>query len=33
MALELAVDFTRMAGGMRFGQANNEPIKPVPARS
>jgi arabinan endo-1,5-alpha-L-arabinosidase len=30
-ALELAVDLTRMAGGMRgFGQANNEPIKPVP---
>ncbi|HXR79333.1 MAG TPA: family 43 glycosylhydrolase, partial [Saprospiraceae bacterium] len=30
-ALELAVDFTRMAGGPRgFGQANNEPIKPVP---
>ena len=31
--LELAVDFTRMAGGPRgFGQANNEPIKPVPAQ-
>jgi len=29
-ALELAVDLTRMAGGMRFGQANNEPVKPVP---
>lgn len=29
-ALELAVDFTRMPGGMRFGQANDEPIKPVP---
>ena len=30
-ALELAVDLTRMAGGARgFGQANNEPIKPVP---
>jgi arabinan endo-1,5-alpha-L-arabinosidase len=30
-ALELAVDFTRMAGGQRgFGQANNEPVKPVP---
>jgi arabinan endo-1,5-alpha-L-arabinosidase len=29
--LELAVDFTRMAGGPRgFGQANNEPVKPVP---
>jgi len=32
-ALELAVDFTRMAGGPRgFGQPNNEPIKPVPAQ-
>jgi arabinan endo-1,5-alpha-L-arabinosidase len=31
-ALELAVDFTRMPGGMRFGQANNEPVKPVPAQ-
>src|SRR5436190_3988468 len=32
-ALELTVDFTRMAGGPRgFGQANNEPIKPVPAQ-
>jgi len=31
-ALELAVDLTRMAGGARGfgGQANNEPIKPVP---
>lgn len=29
-ALELAVDPVRMPGGMRFGQANNEPIKPVP---
>ena len=29
-ALELAVDFTRMAGGMRgFGQPNNDTIKPV----
>jgi len=29
-ALELVVDFTRMAGGMRgFGRNNNEPIKPV----
>jgi len=29
--LELAVDFTRMAGGMRgFGGNNNEVIKPVP---
>jgi len=31
-ALELAVDFTRMPGGMRFGRANDEPIKPVPAQ-
>jgi arabinan endo-1,5-alpha-L-arabinosidase len=31
-ALELAVDLTRMPGGMRFGQANNEPVKPVPAQ-
>ena len=32
-ALELAVDFTRMASGPRgFGQTNNEPIKPVPAQ-
>jgi arabinan endo-1,5-alpha-L-arabinosidase len=32
-ALELAVDFTRMPGGLRgFGQVNNEPIKPVPAQ-
>jgi arabinan endo-1,5-alpha-L-arabinosidase len=30
-ALELAVDFTRMAGGMRgFNRNNDEPIKPVP---
>lgn len=29
--LELAMDFTRMAGGMRgFNRNNNEPIKPVP---
>jgi arabinan endo-1,5-alpha-L-arabinosidase len=28
-ALELAVDFTRMPGGMRFGRANDEPVKPV----
>jgi arabinan endo-1,5-alpha-L-arabinosidase len=29
-ALELAVDFIRMPGGPRgFGQASNEPIKPV----
>jgi arabinan endo-1,5-alpha-L-arabinosidase len=32
-ALELAVDFTRMAGGMRgFNRNNDEPIKPVPAQ-
>jgi arabinan endo-1,5-alpha-L-arabinosidase len=32
-ALELAVDLTRMAGGPRgFGQASNEPIKPVAAQ-
>jgi arabinan endo-1,5-alpha-L-arabinosidase len=32
-ALELVVDFTRMAGGMRgFGRNNNEPIKPVPSQ-
>jgi len=32
-ALELIVDFTRMAGGMRgFGRNNNEPIKPVPSQ-
>lgn len=29
--LELAVDLTRMAGGMRgFGRNNDEPVKPVP---
>jgi arabinan endo-1,5-alpha-L-arabinosidase len=32
-ALELAVDFTRMAGGPRgFGRPNDEPIKPVPSQ-
>jgi len=32
-ALELAVDFTRMPGGMRgFNRDNNEPIKPVPSQ-
>ncbi|HEY5370941.1 MAG TPA: family 43 glycosylhydrolase [Hanamia sp.] len=32
-ALELAVDFVRMAGGMRgFGRNNDEPIKPVPSQ-
>ena len=30
-ALELAVDFVRMAGGMRFfGRPSNEPVKPIP---
>jgi arabinan endo-1,5-alpha-L-arabinosidase len=30
-ALELAVDFVRMAGGMRFFRRdNNEPVKPIP---
>jgi arabinan endo-1,5-alpha-L-arabinosidase len=32
-ALELAVDFTRMLGGMRgFNRNNDEPIKPVPSQ-
>src|SRR6478736_4317362 len=32
-ALELAVDLVRMAGGIRgFGQASNEPVKPIPAQ-
>ena len=32
-ALELAVDFARMAGGMRgFNRNNDEPVKPVPAQ-
>ena len=31
-ALELAVDFTRMPGGMRFNRNNDEPIKPVPSQ-
>ena len=32
--LELAVDFTRMAGGMRgFGRNNDEPVKSVPPQS
>ncbi len=31
--LELAIDFTRMAGGMRApGRTNDEPVKPVPAQ-
>ncbi len=28
-ALQIAVDFTRMPGGMRFNRNNDEPIKPV----
>ncbi|MCB0646982.1 MAG: family 43 glycosylhydrolase [Saprospiraceae bacterium] len=33
-SLELALDFTRMAGGMRgFGRNNDEPIKPVPSQA
>jgi arabinan endo-1,5-alpha-L-arabinosidase len=32
-ALELAVDFVRMAGGMRgFGRNTSEPVKPVPSQ-
>jgi len=31
-ALELAVDFTRMPGGMRFNRNNDEPVKPVPSQ-
>jgi arabinan endo-1,5-alpha-L-arabinosidase len=32
-ALELSVDFVRMAGGMRgFGRNTNEPVKPVPSQ-
>ena len=31
-ALELIVDFVRMAGGMRFGRNNDEPVKPVPSQ-
>ena len=32
-ALELGVDFVRMAGGMRgFGRNTNEPVKPVPSQ-
>ena len=32
-ALELVVDFVRMAGGMRgFGRNQNEPVKPVPSQ-
>jgi arabinan endo-1,5-alpha-L-arabinosidase len=32
-ALELVVDFTRMAGGMRgFGRNTDEPVKPVPSQ-
>jgi arabinan endo-1,5-alpha-L-arabinosidase len=28
-ALELAVDFVRMPGGMRFSRNNDEPVKPI----
>jgi arabinan endo-1,5-alpha-L-arabinosidase len=32
-ALELVVDFARMAGGMRgFGRNQNEPVKPIPSQ-
>jgi arabinan endo-1,5-alpha-L-arabinosidase len=32
-ALELVVDFVRMAGGMRgFGRSTDEPVKPVPSQ-
>jgi arabinan endo-1,5-alpha-L-arabinosidase len=31
-ALELAVDFVRMPGGIRFPPNNDEPIKPVPSQ-
>ena len=32
-ALELVVDFVRMAGGMRgFGRNTNEPVKPIPSQ-
>jgi len=31
-ALQIAVDFTRMPGGMRFNRNNDEPIKPVPSQ-
>ena len=31
-ALELTVDFVRMAGGMRFNRNNDEPVKPVPVQ-
>src|SRR3982751_4976695 len=31
-ALELIVDFVRMAGRMRGPQPNNEPIKPIPSQ-
>jgi len=30
--LELAVDFVRMPGGMRFRRNNDEPVKPVPSQ-
>jgi arabinan endo-1,5-alpha-L-arabinosidase len=31
-ALQLKVDFVRMAGGMRFNRNNDEPVKPVAAQ-
>jgi arabinan endo-1,5-alpha-L-arabinosidase len=31
-ALELVVDFVRMAGGMRMGRNSDEPVKPVPSQ-
>ncbi|MGZ3754095.1 MAG: family 43 glycosylhydrolase [Mucilaginibacter sp.] len=31
-ALQIDVDFTRMAGGMRFNRNNDEPVKPVPSQ-
>lgn len=32
-ALELAVDFVRMPGGMRFNRNNDEPVKPVASQA
>ena len=31
-ALQIDVDFTRMAGGTRFNRNNDEPVKPVPSQ-
>jgi len=31
-ALELTVDFVRMAGGMRFNRNNDESVKPIPSQ-